>query len=120
MGMNGTTPGDGFDRDTALARVGDDVDLLKEIAGIFLEDCPRSLAELRDAAARGDFVLVERSAHNLKGAASNFGAGSVVGAAWRIEKIGNAGKLDDFGPALVALEAALAGLRTELEALIAS
>jgi len=117
--MNDAAP-DGFDRETALARVGDDIDLLKEIAGIFLEDCPRSLAELRDAAARGDCVMVERSAHNLKGAASNFGAGSVVGAALRIEKMGYTGTLDDFASALAALEAALAKLRIELEALIAS
>jgi HPt (histidine-containing phosphotransfer) domain-containing protein len=118
--MNRSEPWDGLDRDAALGRVGGDVDLLKEIAGVFLDDCPRSLAELRDAAARGDCVGAERAAHGLKGAASNFGAGHVVAAALRIEQMGRAGKLDDFAPALESLEAALAALRDELEALIAS
>jgi two-component system, sensor histidine kinase and response regulator len=112
--------GDGFDSKGALDRVGGDVDLLKDIARVFLDDCPRSLEELRTAAARGDGRVVERVAHGLKGAASNFGAGCVVAAGFSIEQMGRAGKLDDFAAAMVRLEAACVELRGELEAMIAS
>lgn len=112
--------GDGLDRKAALDRVGGDLDLLKDIAHVFLDDCPRSLEELRLAAARGDCPTVERVAHGLKGAASNFGASRVVAAGFAIEKMGRAGKLDHFAMAMATLEAALGALLRELEALIAS
>jgi HPt (histidine-containing phosphotransfer) domain-containing protein len=111
---------DGFDMDAALGRVGGDLDLLKEIARIFLDDCPRSLTELRDAAASNDCVVVERSAHALKGASANFGAARLVVAALRIEKMGHARTLDGFAPAMAEMESALDALCSELEALIAS
>jgi two-component system, sensor histidine kinase and response regulator len=112
--------GDGLDSKAALDRVGGDVDLLKDIAHVFLEDWPRSIEELRSAAARGDGPVVERVAHGLKGAASNFGASRVVAASLAIEQMGRAGKLDDFASAMATLEAALVELRGELEGLIAS
>jgi HPt (histidine-containing phosphotransfer) domain-containing protein len=120
MEINRPAPGDGLDVDAALARVGGDVDLLKDIARVFLDDCPRALAELQNAGARGDCAAVERAAHGLKGAASNFGASVVVAAGLRIEQMGHAGTLEEFGPALASFEAALASLSDELEALLAS
>ena len=120
METNRSSPEDGLDWNTALARVGGDVDLLKDIARIFIDDFPRSLAELRDAGARGDCALAERAAHGLKGAAANFGATRVVETSLHIEKMGRAGRLDDFGAALEALESGLASLQKELETLLAS
>jgi HPt (histidine-containing phosphotransfer) domain-containing protein len=120
MNTNGLSPRDGLDHDAALARVGGDEDLLKEIARVFIDDCPRSLAELRDAGARGDCVLVERAAHGLKGASSNFGASGVVAAALHLEKMGRSGTLDGFAPGLRELETVLAALSDELESLITS
>ena len=38
-----------LDRATALARVGGDLDLLKEIAGLFLDEYPRALDEICQA-----------------------------------------------------------------------
>ncbi len=120
MEENRSSLRDGLDWDAALERVGGDADLLKDIARLFIDDCPRALAELRDAGARGDHPLVERAAHGLKGAASNFGARRVVETSLRIEKMGRAGTLDDFPAVLEALEDGLASLRKELEALLAS
>jgi HPt (histidine-containing phosphotransfer) domain-containing protein len=118
--MNRSSPGDGLDWNAALDRVGGDVDLLKDIARIFIDDCPRALAELRDACARGDCTLAERAAHGLKGAAANFGATRVVDASLHLEKMGRAGTLDGFAPALEVLENGLASLQKELETLLAS
>lgn len=120
MEMESRSPGDGLDWNAALARVGGDVDLLKDIARVFLDDCPRALNEIQDAASRHDCQLAERAAHGLKGAASNFGARRVVESSLHIEIMGREGRLEDLDGALESLQDALASLRTELEALLAS
>ena len=106
-----------IDRDVALARVGGDVDLLKEIAVLFLEDYPRVLLELRGALETGDAKSIERTAHGLKGSVANFGARAVVEVAFLIEQLGRAGKLAEVPPALNSLELALAELHVELASL---
>ena len=106
-----------FDRDVALSRVGGDVELLKEIAVLFLDDYPRSLSELRQALDAGDAKSIERAAHGLKGSVSNFGAGPAVGAAMELETMGREQKLVEVEQVLHTLELALAALRPELESL---
>ncbi len=106
-----------FDRNLALARVGGDLELLREIAALFLETYPESLSELHQAADRGDAKALERSAHGLKGSVANFGAYAAVEAAKTLEGLGRAQKLDDAAQALKNLEAALASLHPELAAL---
>ena len=106
-----------LDRATALARVGGDLDLLKEIAALFLEEYPRELDEIRKALAASDAHKLERSAHGLKGAVANFGAAAAVDAAFQLEQFGKAGKLDQVSPSLAALEQALALLHAELSSI---
>ena len=106
-----------FDRDLALSRVGGDLELLKEIATLFIEDYPRVMHELRDAMAREDFKTIERTAHGLKGSVSNFGAPTAVEAARVIEMLGRAHKLEEAKQVIHTLELALAALRPELESL---
>ena len=117
-----TGPWDGFDKEGALGRVGGDLGLLKEIARVFLDDCPRLLEELREAAARSDFAAVERHAHTLKGSSANFGASRLVSAALRIEKMGRARSLKsiNFLRPSPTWTRPWTRSRTELEALIAS
>ncbi len=106
-----------FDKEVALSRVGGDVELLKEIAVLFLDDYPKSLNELREAVQAGDARRVERSAHGLKGSVSNFGAAPAVNAALQLETMGRAQKLVEVEQVLRTLELALAALRPELESL---
>lgn len=106
-----------FDKAVALSRVGGDVELLKEIAELFLDDYPKSLNELREAVEARDPKRVERSAHGLKGSVSNFGARPAVDAALKLETMGRAQKLVEVEQVLNSLELALAALRPELEAL---
>ena len=106
-----------FDKTVALSRVGGDVDLLKEIAILFLDDYPKSLSELRAAIETGDAKRVERTAHGLKGSVSNFGARPAVDAALQLETMGRAQKLAEVEQVFHSLEMALAALRIELEAL---
>ncbi len=106
-----------LDRAVALSRVGDDLDLLREVAQLFLQDYPNSLREIRRALETGDAQLLERSAHGLKGSVANFGARAAVEAALRLESMGRAKSFEQAGDALAQLEAALARLRPELEAI---
>jgi two-component system, sensor histidine kinase and response regulator len=106
-----------LDRATALARVGGDLDLLKEIAALFLDEYPRELDDIHKALATADARLLEHTAHGLKGSVANFGAPTAVEAAFQLEQLGKAGKLDHAPPALIALERALALLHAELSAI---
>src|SRR5579864_1538145 len=102
-----------LDRATALARVGGDLDLLKEIGALFLDEYPRAMDEMHQALAAGDAKTLERSAHGLKGSVANFGARAAVDAAFQLEQFGRAHKLDQAPPALAALERTLACLHTD-------
>jgi len=63
-----------FDYEDFLDRIDGDVDLLKEVIEIFLEDMPGLLADLYAAIKHGDAASVERAAHTLKGATANISA----------------------------------------------
>ena len=115
--MSTELAGSPIDRELALSRVGGDTELLREIACLFLEDYPKVMAELRDAAARGDASGVERTAHSLKGSVSNFGAKGVIETALQIEDFGRAKQLAEIAPLLQALERELAAIHPELAAL---
>ena len=115
--MSGELQGQVLDRAAALARVGGDVDLLKEIAALFLDEYPQALDSLHKALATGDAKTIERSAHSLKGSVANFGARTAVDAAFELEQLGRAHKLDQAPQALAALERALAGLHAQLSAI---
>ncbi|HLH42929.1 MAG TPA: Hpt domain-containing protein [Bryobacteraceae bacterium] len=106
-----------MDRDAALSRAGGDLGLLREIASLFLDNYKQWLAEIRDAAARGDASALERAAHSIKGSVANFGARAAVEAAFGLELLGRRRDLGEAAHALNSLELALAALRPELEAL---
>jgi HPt (histidine-containing phosphotransfer) domain-containing protein len=106
-----------LDRQVALSRVGGDVQLLKEIAVLFLEDYPKSLTALHEAVAGGDAKAVERAAHSLKGSVANFGAAAAFESARSIEESARAQRLAEVDPMIVRLEQALATLQHELKAL---
>ena len=91
--------------------------MLKEIAVLFLDEYPRSLDEIHKALSAGDARTLERSAHGLKGAVANFGARAAVDAAFQLEQLGRAHKLDQVPPALAALERTLACLHAELSSI---
>ena len=106
-----------LERETALARVGGDIELLKEIAGLFLEEYPVALVDILQALATKDANLLERAAHGLKGSVANFGARAAVDAAFQLEQLGRTDKLDLAPPALADLERALACLHAELSSI---
>ncbi len=103
-----------FDRQAALARVGDDEELLVELVRIFLDDYPQSLSAIDEAVAKRDARKLERAAHTLKGAVANFGAEPVVQHAFALERIGKTGDLSHANENLRQLHEALHQLEYEL------
>ena len=103
-----------FDREAALARVGDDEELLTELVKIFLDDYPNSMNDIEDAVARQDSPLLERAAHTLKGAVANFGADAVVKEAFELERQGRSGDLSHASENLNRLHEVIRKLDYEL------
>jgi signal transduction histidine kinase/DNA-binding response OmpR family regulator len=93
-----------IDQAVMLAAVEGDVDLLRELAALFLHDYPHRLAELHQAIVKQDPTAVARVAHTLKGAVGNLGAHDAYAAALGLEEAGWSGDLAQIPPASTALE----------------
>jgi HPt (histidine-containing phosphotransfer) domain-containing protein len=115
--MSSSLPETSLDRQLALSRVGGDLELLREIAVLFLDECPRALLDIHQALAGEDAAKLENAAHSLKGSVGNFGASAAVAAAFRLEQMGRAQQLVEAPEALRALEQALSVVCVELAAL---
>src|SRR4030088_14883 len=93
-----------MDRTIALANLGDDEELLSEIAELFLTEYPAILADARQAATDRDPLRLERAAHSLKGSVANFGAEDAYQAAMQLELMGRSRDLKGVEEAYAALE----------------
>jgi HPt (histidine-containing phosphotransfer) domain-containing protein len=106
-----------LDADAVLDRVGGDEELLREIIAIFLEEYPLLMAEIRVAVSRSDRANLERAAHSLKGAVSNFGARTATDLARDLEAVGRTGELGGLAPIVSKLDLELASLQRALAGL---
>lgn len=104
----------GLDLRAALARVGGDGELLKEIAAIFLEEWRSALAAVDRAVAAGDADGLQEAAHSIKGSIANFGAQEAFDAALRLEMMGRNRALTGSREALSQLERSLQNLVPQL------
>ena len=68
--------------DDLHAMLGDEVDRLVDV---FLDDTPRLIAALENAAAGPDYDALRDAAHSLKSSSANLGAMSLSAAAKRVE-----------------------------------
>ena len=115
--MNAEAPENVLDLQLALSRVGGDKQLLREIAVLFIEECPQSLAEIQEAVAAGDAARLENTAHALKGSVANFGARDAVATAFCLEQMGRAHEMGEAEGMLRKLENALSAVCAELATL---
>jgi CheY-like chemotaxis protein len=88
----------------ALSRVAGRQELLRQLAHLFVKECPKSMAEIRQAITAADAPRLRRAAHTLKGSADCFAAKPIVTAAFRLELMGRDGDLSHAEEALLALE----------------
>jgi PAS domain S-box-containing protein len=84
--------------DEALEVVGGDLDLLRDVVQMSLNECPEQVQALRGAMDQQDAHGVERSAHRLKGILGNVGGMAAREAVQRLESMGTRGDLAG-GPA---------------------
>jgi HPt (histidine-containing phosphotransfer) domain-containing protein len=106
-----------LDESLALSRVGGDVDLLKEVVELFLDDYPAALESIKGAVAGQDAPSLEHHAHSLKGSVSTFGANRAFEAAFALEKKGRSGDLTGAQECVLQLEQALEALHPDLVSL---
>jgi len=103
-----------MDPDVARERLGGDSELLVELAGLFLDECPRLLSEIRCAVARKDGKALERAADSLRGSVANFAAATAMAAAAALAQMGRQGQWESAAEACAALEAEIEGLKEAL------
>ncbi len=108
-----------FDRGQAMEATCGDKELLKEIVGIFLEDCPRMVEGLGRALDAADTEAVRRAAHTLKGSVSVLGANALAAVAKEVEEQARAGDLDAAADAFARVEEEAKRLVPVLEELLA-
>ena len=106
-----------IDKGSALDQLEGDEELLGQMVGLILEDCPKFMEDIRAAIARGDAEVLQRTSHTLKGAVSNLQAHTVYEAALRLEMIGRSADLSGAEEALGKLNEEMNRLLPALEAL---
>lgn len=109
-----------FDYADFLERIDGDVDLLKEVIEIFIEDTPRLLADLFAAIRRGDADAVERAAHTLKGATANISAKRLHALSRQVQQAVKNEGVDSLEPWINKFAEDFAQLTRELKKYLAS
>lgn len=107
-GLNGCEP------EAALARLGDDRQLYREVLDRFFADSPEALARIADAIAQDDGEQLHRAAHSFKGLAAMAGTVSVSQLAAQLEAVGKEGELIQAPHLLDQLRNELQKARTAL------
>jgi CheY-like chemotaxis protein len=103
-----------IDTASALARVGGDVALLKEMVVLFLNELPTLLTNLRYAVTGADAKAIERAAHKLKGSVGNFAAHPAFEATGKLEALGRDGSLSTVGPIFADVEIEIQRLKSAM------
>jgi two-component system, sensor histidine kinase and response regulator len=103
-----------LNRALILERLEGDSELLIELVQLFLEQAPQLIEAMRKSLQQGDMQGLARSAHSMKGAASNFLAHGTAGAASQLEDDAKRGDTESAKTALAALETIVGRLTTEL------
>src|SRR5262249_45305440 len=103
-----------FEMENALARLGGDRKLLREMVTSFLAESIGLMKAIREAAATGDLAAVRRAAHTLKGALGTLGAPRAFEAVRPLE---DAARQDppDIQPAMSGFERELTDLQRALQ-----
>lgn len=110
---------DVFDRQAALRRTLGKVEILNDMARMFISDSPVVLERMRLAIASGDAKSLGGEAHRIKGSAGIFDARAVVDQASRLEAIGRSGDLTDAHACLAQFECDLGALSSSLQDMVA-
>jgi signal transduction histidine kinase/DNA-binding response OmpR family regulator/HPt (histidine-containing phosphotransfer) domain-containing protein len=78
--------------------------LLGKIIGLYLDNSPKLLQQVRDAVVNADSKAMWQAAHSLKSSSANLGATQVAALCKQIEQRGREQQLEDVAELLQALE----------------
>lgn len=87
---------DAFDASRAMANMGGSEELLRRMMRLFIEDASGHLQAIQSAAQQRDAQRIQKAAHAIKGASSNFAADALVRTAVALERAGREDTLDDL------------------------
>ena len=96
-----------IDWDEALATVGGNEPLLRQLLEVFLDESEHLMQRISAAIEADDAPQLYRSAHTLKGAAASIGAKATAALALRLERRSGAGETAGMGEAFAELKANL-------------
>ena len=105
-----------IDRDDLMARVGGDLEFLSSMTSLFAEDYPKHITDIEAALKDGSADDVRKSAHTLKGSASNLGGTKAAADALVVENLARESKLDECPQAIEQLKRSLDELQQALQA----
>ena len=115
--MTGSSVEKKLNLDVALSHVDGDMQLLAELAALFVQDYPRLMEEMRSSISTADSSTLERAAHTLKGRLAFFGIQKAREQASELEMLGRTQNLTHAAQSLAKIEAEMESILPEFEAL---
>jgi PAS domain S-box-containing protein len=104
-----------LDKNKILAHLEGDAELLAELAGLFMQEYPRLMANIHEGIAHRDGLALERAAHQMKGSVGNFRNKAATHAAQRLESMGRESDFEGAAGEVQVLEEQIKLLMPELE-----
>ena len=117
--MTDSTTHKPIDRTALLESVGNDLELIRDLLGVFEDYYPAKLAKLKNAVAENDFGQLREVSHQLKSAVSSFHSTKAHQMAATLEDKGRAQELDDVVAITQAFEWELRAVIADLKNVIA-
>jgi len=107
-----------FNREDGLARVEGMLDVLAEMAGLFIGELPPLVEAITDALNREDLDPVAKASHRIKGSSGLLGAAAVFAASQDLNDVAKAGDFQGAVGAWSKLQIELTRLEPELQKLM--
>jgi CheY-like chemotaxis protein len=107
-----------WDFEAALARVGGDLDLLRQVTEVFLQEYPKTLSQLCSAIREGDGKTAREAIHSLKGELAYFAAEGAVRELTILRDLLLAGDMEGAANSGERLRQELDGIRPQLARLL--
>ncbi|HMK35725.1 MAG TPA: PAS domain S-box protein [Desulfomonilaceae bacterium] len=107
-----------IDPEKVIERMGGDTALLKELTGLFFDEFPKLLHQIKEAVRNKEAETLRTAAHTLKGMIGNFSAEHAVELAVRLENRAKADDTEGAREVIVLLERELMCVRDALGKLV--
>ncbi|MEA3385832.1 MAG: Hpt domain-containing protein [Thermodesulfobacteriota bacterium] len=100
-----------FDQESALERVGGDMEFLKELIDLFRSDYPQKMTQLSKGIKEEDFKTIKETGHSIKSASGNLSLTHIYDLSFKIEGMGSKGKIQGIEKAYNELEEELGKIK---------